>query len=222
MLAQLSVPMALNFSDARSRKEMRRMELVRSGVHYVDLLEDLDLLLEQSRAFQLDPWLESARRLAELDAAGGVQHDCISPMLSNTSACCRHFYEWNARCQVTTWNPTPFGATKVPGGPIDYAAKHWSGLVKHYYAKRARILFEQALLDEESQQELNATKVQQLFAKHAFEWTTSMSPSNVKVPDSASAASKIGEALDVTKEILNKYSSWFSSCDETSGSASTT
>ena len=69
--------------------------------------------------------------------------------------------QWNARAQLTTWNPvrgvpaaprpcpcvvgiparlpppqTPKGATSVPGGPIDYASKHWSGLIADYYKAR--------------------------------------------------------------------------------------
>ena len=43
-----------------------------------------------------------------------------------TITSCAKFYEWNARTQLTTWNPTPKDGG-IPGGPIDYASKHWSG-----------------------------------------------------------------------------------------------
>ena len=46
-----------------------------------------------------------------------------------TQVACADFYEWNARSQLTTWNPTPPGAAKKPDGPDDYASKHWSGLI---------------------------------------------------------------------------------------------
>jgi hypothetical protein len=52
--------------------------------------------------------------------------------------------EWNARVQVTTWNPVPPGATAIPGGPIDYASKHWSGLISGYYQSRAAMAMRMA------------------------------------------------------------------------------
>jgi hypothetical protein len=210
--------MALNFSDACLRKAMNRVELVQSGKYYIDLLEDLDVFLSKSKAFRLAYWIESAIHLAEVDSAGGVQLDCFSPILFNNSrhdnGCCLRFFEWNARCQITTWNPTPSDAAKVPGGPIDYAAKHWSGLVKQYYAERARILFEQALYDQEHQQELNQTEVQRLFAKHAFEWTTSNSFRVSTEPVSSNSDYLLDQAIIASEKMLHKYSSWFGPCDK--------
>ena len=37
------------------------------------------------------------------------------------------------------------GAAAVPGGPIDYASKHWSGLIRDYYAHRVALVTQQAL-----------------------------------------------------------------------------
>lgn len=222
VLAQLTTPMALNFSDARSVNSMDREELIRTGGLYITLLEDLDRLLGTNVGFLLDPWLESARRLAQKDASGGTQHDCFSSILSNRKrhhvddGCCQRFYEWNAKCQITTWNPTKFGANQVPDGPVDYAAKHWSGLVKGYYAKRAKILLHQALQDQQNGQPLNSTSVQREFAAHAYEWTTSVSNEVVHhlapfhlFPDQRSVLIK---TLATSKEMLSKYSHWFDTC----------
>ena len=90
VLAQLSTPIALNFSDARSATLMNREDLVQTGKLYIELLLDMDHLLGTNRAFTLSPWLESARRLAQKDATGRSQHDCFSPILGNQtdSGCC--------------------------------------------------------------------------------------------------------------------------------------
>jgi alpha-N-acetylglucosaminidase len=178
VLAQLTTPMALNFSDATSAQRLNSAVLIPAGTLYIQLLLDLDHLLSTNVAFPLRPWLELSRRLASEDEAGGLKCDCFSPILNYSShnkgddGCCKRFYEWNARCQVTTWNPTPPNASKILGGPIDYAAKHWSGLIRDYYAKRAAILLNQALQDQKRGRPLNSTEVQRMFAKHAFEWTT--------------------------------------------------
>jgi len=85
VLAQLTTPMALNFSDARSVESMDHEKLIRTGGLYVDLLLGLDRLLGTNVAFLLGSWLESARRLAQKDVSGGIPHDCFSSILSNRS-----------------------------------------------------------------------------------------------------------------------------------------
>jgi len=218
VMAQLTTPMALNFSDARSREFMDHEELVHTGELYVELLLDLDRLLGTNIAFLLRPWLESARHLAQEDARGDTQHDCFSPILGNQSnpGSCSRFYEFNARTQITTWNPTPYDANEVPGGPIDYAAKHWSGLVREYYAKRATLLLEQALRDQQNGQPLNSTTVNRIFAIHAYEWTTTESSEAVAPRAQFTLPnyhrSTLRMTLDVSKEMLEKYSHWFKEC----------
>jgi alpha-N-acetylglucosaminidase len=218
VLAQLSTPIALNFSDALSVESMNSEELVRTGGVYVELLLDLDRLLGTNRAFLLSPWLELARRLAQEDAAGSSQNDCFSPILRNQTdtGCCSCFYEFNARVQITTWNPTPYGANRVPDGPVDYAAKHWSGLIEGYYAKRARILLKQALQDQQNDQPLNSTEVERIFAVHAYEWTTSVNNKNTSFATSSSLLrdqrTTFRETIRTSKEMLEKYSHWFKAC----------
>ena len=218
VLAQLSTPIALNFSNARSSVPMNREDLVQTGKSYIELLLDMDHLLGTNRAFTLSPWLESARRLAQKDATGRSQHDCFSPILRNQtdSGCCSRFFEWNARCQITTWNPTSSDADHIPRGPIDYAAKHWSGLIGEYYAKRANILLKQALRDQQEGQPLNSTEVERMFAIHAYEWTTAVQSENVTLASSFQSLrdhrTSSEKTIQTSKEMLNKYSSWFNTC----------
>jgi alpha-N-acetylglucosaminidase len=107
----------------------------------------VDTLVATESAFQLGPWIAMARSLA---APG--EDDCGDKD-------CPAFYEWNARVQLTTWNPTPAGATKIPGGPVDYASKHWSGLIADYYAVRSQMLVDQALADAAQGHSLNQAAV---------------------------------------------------------------
>jgi len=215
VLAQLSTPMASNFTDARSKESMNSENLHSTGESYIALLLDIDKLVGTNVAFRLDPWLESARRLAREDASGSEQKDCVSPILGD-EGCCSCFYEFNARSQLTTWNPTPYNADKVPGGPIDYAAKQWSGLIKEYYAKRANILLNQALKDQQNGVPLNSTEVDRIFAIHAYEWTTSVKRANTPVDDSSSLPDDrqiyIRETIQTSKEMLEKYLHWFKTC----------
>ena len=83
---------------------------------------------------------------------------------------CAHFYEWNARCQITSWNPTPEGAKEVPDGPIDYAAKHWSGLIADYYAARVEKVQAAAMEDAAKGKPLDKSKFEFVKATHAFDF----------------------------------------------------
>ena len=218
VLAQLSTPFALNFSDARSAALMNRDELTEQGGLYIQLLQDFDRLLGTNSAFMLQPWLESARRLAEEDQTGTIEYDCFSPILSNQTSpgSCASFYEFNARSQITTWNPTVYNANHIPRGPVDYAAKHWSGLVEHYYGKRAKILLQQALRDQQNSQPLNSTKVEKLFADHAYDWTTSVSEegktANTSAPEHRDWRFVVRKTIQTSREMHQKYLHWFKDC----------
>ncbi len=114
VLAQLSVPLSQNFSDALGVVPLAAATLARTGSAYLALLHDLDALLGTDPAFMLGPWLAMARALAM--AAPGAR-DCGSNAWG--VAACPDFYEWNARVQLTTWNPTAANASAIPGGPND-------------------------------------------------------------------------------------------------------
>ena len=94
------------------------------------VMADIDALLGTSRGFLLGTWIASARKLAMSE--GGTASDA-------------DFLEWNARSQITSWDPTGSGnnvsscaamdATSLDG-LWDYANKAWSGLVRGYYDAR--------------------------------------------------------------------------------------
>ena len=128
VLAQLTIPMARNFSAARRDLE-NAAGANRTGALYEELLLDLDELLATDSAFLLGPWLDSARRL------GGNATDCTGTVVGDLN--CADFMEWNARSQLTTWKPTPKAGPL--GSPNDYAKKHWSGLISGYYVPRVRL-----------------------------------------------------------------------------------
>merc|ERR1712216_1053846 len=113
-----------------------------------------------------------------------------------TITSCEKFYEWNARVQLTTWNPTPKGSKKIPGGPIDYASKHWSGLISDYYGVRVDLVMHQALLDAAAGRRLDVAAVEELKAAHAYNWTTATN-AYPEVP--------VGDAVGVSKDMMAKY-----------------
>ena len=124
LLAQLTTPAVQNFTTAYTAKTMDPALVKATGVFYAELLRDIDALVATDSAFLLGPWIAMARGLS-----GGAT-DCVADgYAALSSGDCGDFLEWNARVQVTTWNPTPSTAASVPGGPIDYACKHWSGLI---------------------------------------------------------------------------------------------
>ena len=114
LLAQLSTPASQNFSDAFEAATLNAGVLAATGAAYADLLADIDALVATESAFLLGPVIAAARAWA---AAG--DNDCATP--ANPGMACADFYEWNARVQITTWNPTPAGAAAIPDGPIDCA-----------------------------------------------------------------------------------------------------
>ena len=162
------------------------------------MLEDLDALVGTDKAFLLGPWLSMAKRFA---ASYGAE-DCIDTGYESITDCAR-FYEWNARVQLTTWNPTPKGAAKIPAGPIDYASKHWSGLVKDYYGKRIQLVTAQAIKDAQAGRKLNTTAVDRIEAEHAYVWTTATG----LYPEEP-----VGDPVSLSKVMAAKYASFFSTC----------
>lgn len=198
ILANIATPASLNFSDAFSQPALDSDELMRTGSFYIDVLNDADTLVGTDRAFLLGPWIDMAR---QLDSG---QNDCTTPILTdNPSGDCRRFLEWNARCQLTTWGPVSKTDKSIPQGPIDYASKHWQGLIKDYYAKRARVTLEQALRDEKAGLPVNSTMIALLRAEIAYNFTTATK----KYP-----ITPTGDPVAMSRVIFDKYSSWFSPC----------
>lgn len=212
VLAQMSTPMALNFSDAISELLLDPSQITSVGSDYQQLLLDLDTLVDTDPNFRLDGWLDAARKMGENST------DCQLPptawindekeLRSTNKTICQIFYEWNARCQITTWNPVQqANASKIPSGPIDYAAKHWSGLVREYYAGRISVLQTQALEDAARQQALNQTAVDRLLAQHAYDWTLVKSIQSRLNP--IDDPPPVNDYIAISRRMFEKYQHWF-------------
>eukprot|EP00658_Telonema_sp_P-2_P047919 TRINITY_DN3647_c0_g1_i2.p1 TRINITY_DN3647_c0_g1~~TRINITY_DN3647_c0_g1_i2.p1 ORF type:complete len:691 (+),score=111.68 TRINITY_DN3647_c0_g1_i2:158-2230(+) len=196
VLAQLAGPFGQNFSDVTQSLKIDANLVSKLGELYSKVLIDLDTLVGTDKAFLLGPWLEAAK----LFATDPKATDCIDTGYETIVDCAR-FYEWNARVQLTTWNPTPKLADKIPGGPIDYAAKHWSGLIKDYYATRVNLLTQQAIKD--SGKTLNTTSWDRIQAGLAYNWTTDTK---------AYPTQPVGDPLQISKQIKLTYANFFTTC----------
>jgi hypothetical protein len=208
--------MALNFSDAVSAATLDPVTITSFGNTYQELLLDLDTLVDTEDSFRLERWLKSARKL------GKNASDCELPptamtedgaplQIPNGTTSCEVFYEWNARCQVTTWNPTLANARQVPGGPIDYAAKHWSGLIREYYVKRISLVQAQALDDATMKQPMNESRLDEILALHAYRWTflESLHDHLDGYGQQHDTVQDEGGYIGVSQKMFRKYKHWF-------------
>lgn len=201
VLAQLAGPAGKNFTTALHAKVLSAAGLKQTGKFYAQVLDDLDTLVSSDTAFQLGPWIAMAKRFA---TENGVE-DCTpdSPESFPTIKTCAQFYEWNARSQLTTWNPTKLGHD-IPGGPIDYASKHWSGLVSDYYGARVTLYLEQALTDAAAGKPFDADgTMDSVLGEHAYNWTTATNPYPIE---------PISDFVAVSKAMHAKYQAFFATC----------
>merc|ERR1711865_1100391 len=201
-MGQLAGPAGFNFSAAihRSAGSMDAGETQRTGSFYAQLLNDLDALVATDSAFQLGPWLAMAKGFA---TEIGVE-DCVpsDPAAWPTITSCLKFYEWNARSQLTTWKPTPLHS-KILSGPVDYASKHWSGLIRDYYSARVDVVMKQALYDASFGVDLDQHRVDELLGEHAYNWTTAVN----EYP-----TAPVGDFVEVSKAMKSKYHGYFLLC----------
>lgn len=196
LLAQLSTPMSQNFSDAiKAAAPLDAARITQTGQDYVNLLLDVDQLVATDSAFLIGGYIAAAR------AWGASSNDCFVDDLSHPIAC-PDFYEYNARTQLTTWIPTPAGATVKPDGPDDYASKHWSGLIEYYYAARAKGFLDQALLDAAEGKALNTTATNLMMAQLAYNFQ--LNSFDVKFP-----TEPVGDFVAISKVMRLKYAPYY-------------
>ena len=201
ILAQMAGPVGQNFTDAIAiNTALDPKRVASTGEAYVEVLEDLDTLVATDEAFLLGPWIEMAKKFASTYDT----EDCTDTGYETITTCAK-FYEWNARVQLTTWNPTPKGASAVPKGPVDYASKHWSGLVRDYYAERVRRLTKAVGAEAAAGRPWTSEKDAALKAALAYEWTTATN---------AYPTSPVGDAFAVSQAMHAKYAPRFASCTE--------
>jgi len=213
LLAQLSTPLAINFSRAvgimppatGGKLPMDSAAIELTGSAYVQLLRDLDELVSTDSSFLLGPWLRDARAKGIVNDT--LQTDCVGTVVDEALAGdCTKFHEWNARVQLTTWYPTPKGGP-MPLRDHDYARKHWSPLIKDYYATRASLVLEQGLADAAAGNPLDAGAVLKFRTELAYNFTTSF------VVEASSLMPAPGY-VKVSAAMRTKYSHAFASCEQ--------
>eukprot|EP00931_Biecheleriopsis_adriatica_P107286 TRINITY_DN81631_c0_g1_i1.p1 TRINITY_DN81631_c0_g1~~TRINITY_DN81631_c0_g1_i1.p1 ORF type:complete len:453 (+),score=52.87 TRINITY_DN81631_c0_g1_i1:49-1359(+) len=203
VLARLTTPVSRDFMNAVLPKQglPDPNNVSEFGSAYIDLLNDLDILVGTDSAFLLGPWLSWARSFAQ----GATDCTAVGYPAITT---CAEFYEWNARVQITSWNPTPKGARHVPGGPIDYASKHWNGLIGGYYKERAKRIMDMAIVAAKNKQQLDPADVDLAKAEIAYEWTVAF---EVKYPEEP-----VDDAVSVSQRMMRKYAPRFQECSNDS------
>ena len=84
----------------------------------------------------------------------------------------------------------------------DYAPKHWSGLVRDYYAPRVEVYRDQALRDHPAP--LNETALGFALAELSYDWTTAEDPPYPTEPT--------GDPVATSKRMYEAYGAYFGSC----------
>ena len=127
---------------------------------------------------------------------------------------------------LSAGDPTPKDAAKPGKETVDYASKHWAGLIKDYYAERVKVVQRQAMCEPPSRfharataslacawlrrsasaagKELDAAAVDKGKAALAWQWTTSQALYPTKA---------VGDALAVSRKMHEKYRSHFATCE---------
>jgi hypothetical protein len=134
VLARVITRMEANLTSAVTARN--RTALVAAAEPLLAAYSDLDELLACDSAFLLGGWLSQAKQWVNSSDGG-------------TSS----YFEWQARSQISTWWPVapsardnPVTYTRLP--VLDnYANKHWSGLVRDFYAPRVQCYVTQAMVD---------------------------------------------------------------------------
>ena len=86
---------------------------------------------------------------------------------------------------------------------MDYAPKHWGGLIRDYYANRVRAVQKQAVNDAAAGLPFNSTAADRALAMLAYRWT--LSQKNYPVVG-------VGDAAQVSRALHHKYAPHFASC----------
>jgi len=155
-----------------------------------------DRLLATRTEFRLGHWTEAARQCGTTQAESDQ-------------------YEWNARVQITTWGNR---TCADQGGLRDYAHKEWQGLLSDFYHVRWKAYFDALAAQMEAQTRpqpdmLGGGPNSNKTAAELFQMAL---PQEVKLDfyameepwtlqHNAYSASPEGNAIDVAKEVCEKY-----------------
>ena len=205
VVAQLAGRFGKNFTSALAEIPLDRSMVEKTSESYVKILEDIDTLVACDEAFLLGPWLRKAKAWSQNSDGTLTFTDCTTngSFPAVDAGGCEAYYEWNARVQLTTWNPVKRNATVVPSGPVDYAGKHWSGLIRDYYAKRVQLIAARAIEDAVAGRSLDNDAIERIKAEHAYNWTTARN---------LYAENRTENLLVVMEEVMHSYDAYFSTC----------
>ncbi len=100
--------------DAYHSKNIQDFEVY--STHFLNLIQLQNDILSTNDHFRVGRWIESARN-----------------MMSARDDWTKDMFEWNARCQITTWAGK---RAADDGGLRDYSYRCWAGITEDYYLKR--------------------------------------------------------------------------------------
>ncbi len=126
--------------------EKDKEEFIKYSEIFLNLLEDLDVILSCNKYFSLGYWLNAAKQKA-------VDDNDLKML------------EWNARRQITLWSSPEITEFH------DYANKQWSGLIKDYYIPRWKKFFDICKISLNTEKEINEDDFKNYLMRHAVEWS---------------------------------------------------
>lgn len=109
ILANYSNELQEEYRLAIDRKDIALHRSIRKS--FLELIDDMDLLMSTRKEFMLGPWIEDARFWGTTDEE-------------------KDLYEVNARNLLTLWHGPEYGNLD------DYACRQWAGLLGQYYKVR--------------------------------------------------------------------------------------
>ncbi|MBB2144771.1 alpha-N-acetylglucosaminidase [Pedobacter sp. LMG 31464] len=138
VMANYADTLQIQFAIAYKNKNSN--EFKQLSTRFINVIEDLDLLLASRKDFLLGKWINDARKLGNTLTEKDI-------------------YEQNARNQITLWGDK--------NSPLhDYACKQWSGMLNDFYKPR----WQQFINDVNESFETNKAFNQKVFDEKISTW----------------------------------------------------
>lgn len=158
--------------DCQSAANAGNAEQLRASAdRLLELFDDIDRLLGTHERFLLGKWIADAKSWGTSDTE-------------------KAYLERNARTIITVWQPVD------NSGLLDYASKHWNGLVKDFYKQRWESYFDARIAAMEQGEDFDRGAWSRQLRAWELAWT---SQSNDFATEPA------GDAVAVATELYAKY-----------------
>jgi alpha-N-acetylglucosaminidase len=142
VLANYALPLQRKWVDAYQHKN--RDDFKKYSGQFIELIDDLDMLLASRKDFLLGPWISDAVKWGESDAE-------------------RALYERNARNLITLWGDA--------NSPLhEYSCRQWSGLLSDFYKPRWQQFFQQIESAMASGNALNTADFEKEIKTWEWQW----------------------------------------------------